>query len=97
MRARQHLDRLLQGPTVWYSDLPRASYEYRFTESDIRELDEAIARSKDRGFEKIESITREDFNLGNLGLWLDALHLELLYGTGLKVVRGLPVQRWGLR
>ena len=86
-----------QGPTVWYSDLSREKYEYKLTAADIADLDRAIARVTAQNIGKIETITRADFELGDLGLWLDALHQELLYGTGLKVVRGLPVERWGLR
>lgn len=87
----------LQGPTVWYSDLPREQYEYKLTTADIADLDAAIEGVKARGVEKIETITRADFELGKFGLWLDDLHKLLVYGTGLKVVRGLPVERWGIR
>ncbi|KAK9811926.1 hypothetical protein WJX73_000262 [Symbiochloris irregularis] len=87
----------IKGPTVWYSDLPKDKYEYRLTDADVADLDKAISHVKAQGIEKIETITRADFELGKLGVWLDDLHRELLYGIGLRVVRGLPVERWGLR
>ena len=88
---------LSQGPTVWYSDLSRDKYEYILSAENIADLDRAIARVKAQGFERIEAITKQDFELGDFGTWLGALHQDLLYGVGIRVVRGLPVERWGLR
>lgn len=59
------------------------------------ELETALASVRARGL-KDEEITRADFSLPGLGGVLAGLAEEIEFGRGFALLRGLPVQRWGL-
>jgi hypothetical protein len=67
---------------------------YRFSESDVAELDAALASVK-AGGAPLAQLTRADFPLPALGARLSDMLRELESGCGVMLLRGLPVARWG--
>jgi hypothetical protein len=83
------------GPVAWTardldSDL---GWVYRFDADDLRELDAALAVSRERQ-PVVELVAREDFPLHRLTPMLARAAAELDRGRGLFWMRGLPVERW---
>jgi hypothetical protein len=67
---------------------------YRMTDADVAELDAALAGVKARRL-GVPKITRADFPLPGLAPKLAAMLRELESGSGVVLMRGLPVARWG--
>ena len=69
-----------------------AEWTYRFSASDIAEIDAATQAVEARGLD-LAGITRADFPLPTLGPVLDRLrHDVVLEGRGFVLLRGLPVE-----
>jgi hypothetical protein len=86
------------GPAVWYGpDMAcRTDWIMPLSGGEIAEIDTAtkalVARAAD-----IASITRADFPLPTLGPRLERILDDLLRGRGFALLRGLPVERYGMR
>ena len=85
------------GPAAWVgADLERnQSWIHHFTEADIAAIDGALAHVAAKGL-AWDQITREDFPLGAFAQVMAATAQELENGRGLMLLRGLPVERYGL-
>ena len=70
------------------------SWIYQLTESDIAELDAAVARVEERGID-IMDINRDDFVLPTLAEtgWTTIAD-EVVNGRGIGLIRGVPVDRY---
>lgn len=96
MPAIENLQRkILTGPAVWMgADVQNSDkWVYRFTGNDIAEIDAAYRHALDAGA-TLATLTKEQFPLPGLRPVLDRLLLELEDGTGLFLLRGVPVERY---
>ena len=87
------------GPRVWNNaDISAKSSEwtYRLSETDIAELDAAIAAVDARGLDVLD-ITEEGFPLPEFGRKLRQIQEDLQQGVGFAMIRGIPVQRYSIR
>lgn len=82
------------GPSVWTAAEMRASQRwiYRLTPSDIADLDRALAELRGKSV----PFARAAFRLEAFGERLAAIRAELEDGSGVLLLRGLPVERYGL-
>ncbi|KAK9794591.1 hypothetical protein WJX73_001229 [Symbiochloris irregularis] len=79
------------SPTVWYGgELDPKELEYHLTKDDLQELEETI-KKVDAARIKLEDVTKEQFPLPKLGPKLKAIHDDLLFGRGIRVLKGLPL------
>lgn len=87
------------GPAAWYGPrwTGRDEWVVRLAESDIDELEAAIAAWPARAHGAPAPLAAADFPLPNLGPRLAAIRDELLNGRGFSLVKGLPVRRWSRR
>src|SRR5882724_2697761 len=87
----------LDIPAAWKAaDLARSTrWTSRFDDADIAELEVALAHVKARKL-TIATMTRDEFPLPTVAAKLAAMLDEIENGTGVMLVRGLPVARWGL-
>nr|WP_316639814.1 TauD/TfdA family dioxygenase [uncultured Roseateles sp.] len=87
----------IEGPSAWFGpDMAARSDEWllHFSETEVAEI---AAATEGYGDADIARMRREDFPLPGLAPRLKAILAELLNGRGFVLLRGLPVQRWGLR
>jgi TfdA family taurine catabolism dioxygenase TauD len=85
---------LIEGPSAWIGAEMRrreAEWAYRFSPSEIAEIEAAVETVQARGLD-IAEIRREDFPLPTLGPVLDRLRAEVLHGRGFVLLRGMPVE-----
>jgi hypothetical protein len=84
---------LIAGPSAWTGAEMRRrdDWIYRLSNTEIGEIDAAVAAVRGRGLELAE-ITRADFPLPSFGGVLDRLRDEILNGRGFVLIRGLPVE-----
>ena len=73
-----------------------SQWTYRFGDADLAELDLAVERTKALGVDVV-NIRREDFPLPKLEETLSRVRDDLLHGVGFAVIRGFPVDRYGIR
>jgi hypothetical protein len=86
----------IEGPSAWIgADMRRreAEWTYRFSPSEIAEIEAAAKAVRARGLD-IAEIRREDFPLPTLGPVFDRLRAEVLDGRGFVLLRGMPVEDW---
>lgn len=83
----------IDHPSAWLgSELARdTSWVYRFSPTDLAELDAALRGVRRRGLAR-EQIGIEAFPLASLGPRLRAILTEIRVGRGFAVLRGLPVR-----
>lgn len=62
----------------------------------IAEIEAAVAECSAREC-SILDITRTDFPLPQFGETLAAIRQQALWGTGIAVIRGLPITRWSVQ
>ncbi len=86
----------VRGAVAWSGPELTAdeSWTYRVSESDVRELDAALAVARARR-PIVEQGARDDFPLAAFGSRIARIGDELENGTGMYLLRGLPVARWG--
>ena len=84
------------GPAAWMGSKIQtcADWIFHLNESDILELEHAFENARAQG-KTIFDITKTDFPLHVLGEKLVSIRFELEHGPGLKLIRGLPVTKWG--
>ena len=68
-------------------------YIYRLKDTHIAELDAAIAAVQDKKI-PIKDISRNDFPLPILDMYLADIHEQLMNGRGLALLKGVPVDRY---
>ena len=85
------------GPSAWYGpDLERrGGWLLSLAESEIAEIDRAVARFRETG-RPMAAIDTDTFPLPGLRERLKSLLAELLDGRGFFMLRGLPVHRYDL-
>lgn len=84
----------ITGPSAWVgADMQtrEAEWTYRFSASDIAEIEAATRAVRARGRD-LAAITRADFPLPTLGPALDRLRHDVVDGRGFVLLRGLPVE-----
>ncbi len=91
-----HLPQRITGPSAWLGpDMAKdeGRWLYQLTSEDIGELESAaqhyLALGRDVG-----EITATDFSLSAFARRLETLKKKLLHGSGIEVLRGLPVARY---
>ena len=89
--------RAATGTGAWYgADLARdRRWELHLSAAEIAEIDAAIAVFRNSGA-PMQEISERAFPLPTLGPRLKSLLGELLEGRGFFMLRGLPVERYGL-
>ena len=85
------------GPSAWKATdfLNDDSWMYRFSETELRELNEATRALKAKGLKPVE-FTQADFPLPTLGPRIAELLHEIEYGRGFVLLRGLNVDDYDL-
>eukprot|EP00897_Mesotaenium_endlicherianum_P005689 jgi/Mesen1/5148/ME000255S04128 len=83
------------GPSTWLGRqvVNETTWVHSFTDSDIREIDAALASIEERNL-SIVSVTKEDFRLPTLSHLLARVEEHVLHGRGFFLLRGLPVGRY---
>ena len=83
-------------PSAWRaSDFEsKSAITVTLTAGDLDELDLALQTVRDK---EPETVERDDFALGSMNQRLHQLREEVLYGRGIVVLRGLPVDRYDVR
>ena len=71
----------------------RDDWREALTESDVEELDAALASTKRSG-KAMGELSREDFPLPTLTHKIDRWRREVAAGRGFQVLSGVPVTRW---
>ena len=86
------------GPAAWYGpDMEaRTDWIVPLDARDIAEIDAAMASPLARDAD-IAALTAADFPLPALSRKLGSVARELLQGRGFVLLRGLPVERYGMR
>ena len=89
------LNQPVVDPAAWTADdlASDQSWIHPLTESEIADLDAAVARVEERGLDILD-ITRDDFVLSTLGDRLDEIAADVVDGRGLALLRGVPVDRY---
>ena len=89
--------RTIDGPAAWRGpDLNPADFTHRLTGAEIAEIDAAVRSVIDGHVEHI-AIDRHNFALPRLGQLLTRMRDDdLLAGRGFVVLRGVPVERYGM-
>lgn len=89
------LNQPVVDPAAWTAeDLDSdQSWIYPLTESEIADLDAAVAGVEERGLDVLD-ITRDDFVLSTLGDRLDEVADDVINGRGIGLIRGVPVERY---
>jgi hypothetical protein len=89
---------LQTGPAAWIGPEMAARRDWTATWSadDIAEIEAAAAPLAASGAD-IATLRASDFQLPTLAPRLARVRAEVLHGRGFVLLRGLPVERWGLR
>lgn len=77
---------MLQHRTEWLTEI---------TPENIRDLETALAGVRAAGL-PVNAVYRDNFPLPSLADRLSEIANEIEFGRGFALIRGLPVQRWGL-
>jgi len=87
----------IEGPFVWKgADMAqRDDWKYELTESQIADLDAAADHAEATG-KPIDEITKDDFPLDRYAKVLEQISDDLENGRGFVLIRGVPVERYGL-
>lgn len=85
----------LVDPAAWHGEQLEKDESWRFelTETEVVELDLAIASIKQRSI-SVQDITLKDFPLPTLDAKLAAMKNQLMDGRGVTLLRGVPVERY---
>ncbi len=84
----------LEEGCEWRRDDLGDRYVHHLTDDHVAELDAALAHAEARHDELLD-VTRDDFPLPTLGPALARITADLVDGTGVALLRGLPAARWG--
>jgi hypothetical protein len=86
----------IPSPVAWQADEMRSGsrWIYELTTSDIANIERGLQHVKSRGL-KIP-FGREDFPIGALADRIAKLREEIEFGSGVTLVRGLDVDKYGL-
>lgn len=89
---------IFDNPQAWYGpDMVRQrDWVTELTGADIAEIDAAVAFAESTGLD-ISDLRRAHFPLPTLEAKLEQIRREVLRGRGFALLRGLPVERMGLR
>ena len=84
------------GDSVWTAAEMRATkrWVYEVSAGDIAELDRALEHVRQKSL--TTPFTKEQFPLGDFASTLLALRREMEDGTGVVLMRGIPVEKYGL-
>ncbi len=83
------------GPASWLgSEISQdTSWIHQFSEREIGEIEEALAHAERAG-RTLHDLSIDDFSLPTLSSVLAEVRLELEDGCGIKLLRGLPTERF---
>lgn len=89
----------IRDASAWYGPamLQDRSWLEHFTPAEISEIEAATRRISAGPDAAVAQLTATDFPLPTLAARLARLRDDVLNGRGFTLLRGLPVQRWGLR
>lgn len=85
----------ISGPVAWTSDDLKRDESWKVTLSAdaLRDIDAALKNARGRGL-ALRDLKRADFPLDSFGAQLRAIGEELERGRGLKLICGLPVDKY---
>jgi hypothetical protein len=86
----------IPSPVAWRADEMRGStrWIYELSKSDIANIENGLRHVKSRGLNI--PFTAEDFPIGDLSGQIARLREEIEHGSGVSLVRGLDVDKYGL-
>lgn len=89
------LNQPVVDPAAWTAEDLESdqSWVHPLNESEIADLDAAIARVEERGLDILD-VTRDDFVLSTFGDRLDEIADDVINGRGIGLIRGVPVERY---
>lgn len=87
----------ISGPSAWTAPQMAASdcWLHEFQTHEIAEIEAAIAGVRAQGL-ATEDVTRSDFPLPGVAAVMSRIYQKVVHGHGFMVLRGLPVENWGL-
>lgn len=99
LRPYSEFPKQCTGSTVWtasdYTNSPE-KWVHRFTEEEIEELGAVADRYIADGL-PLTGVSKTTFVLGKLGEVLSNIKHDLLEGKGFILLKGIPVDAWGLQ
>jgi len=91
--------RRVEGPQAWYGpDMKsrEAEWSHAWSAAEIDEIEAAAAPIAVEGKDLL-TVSKADFPLPSVSKRLEGIRRYLLDGPGFYLLRGLPVERWGVR
>jgi len=87
----------IEGPFAWTGPemAARTDWIHEFTEDEVAEIEAAVGAARGRGLDVLD-IGRTDFPLPGLASAMARIRDEIADGCGIKLMRGLPVDRWSM-
>lgn len=87
----------IASAAAWRGDDLRAAGDWRqtFSDAQIAELEAAIAHARGTG-KPLQELSAGDFPLPTLQVDIEQWRQQLQHGRGFVLLRGLPVERWGV-
>ena len=87
----------IEGPFAWTGPEMawRDDWIHEFTGDEIAEIEAAVAAARGRSLGVLD-IGRADFPLPGLAPAMARIRDEIADGCGIKLMRGLPVDRWSM-
>ena len=99
LRPYSDFPKAATGPTLWtasdYSNSPE-KWVHRFTASEIEELG-AVADAYISSGQPLTGVSKSTFKLEKLDKVLGDIKHDLLEGKGFILLKGIPVEAWGLQ
>src|SRR5690242_4808662 len=84
----------LETACEWTSDTIRDSYVYEFNDTQLAEIDSALAYAEAHTDDVLD-ITTDEFPLPTLAPALADITRDLIDGRGVVLFRGVPVAKYG--
>ena len=86
----------IAGESAWKGATLKdpAKWQYVFTDADISELELALHYVRENGMDMLQIRSKLDFPLQALGKTFEKLRQNVLYGNGVLLLRGLPIDRY---
>lgn len=98
LKSYENFPHQITGPTVWkaedYQNHPER-WVHRFTEEEKAELGAAADDFIASGL-PLTGMTKENFKLPLLSKLMDAIREDVINGKGFHLMKGFPVEEWGV-
>ncbi len=86
----------IEGESAWKGSIQKNpdQWRYIFTEADIGELEQTLQSVRQNDMDMLQIRSKLDFPLARLGKTFEKLRHDVLYGNGVLLLRGLPIDRY---